>query len=243
MRSLNLVPILALAALGFALLGTSPAEADRPPAPGLPDFNRDRVEGTALTALQVAFRAERNAQLHYRLFARIAARENAREASRLFAAIAVAESIHAENHRREIERLGGRAEYEIESVVVGNTAFNLRTAIELEHLEHSVVYRERAKFAEMECDFEALASLTYARRAEETHEHMFRRALAHLEDAVRPTLLASLVPVSLPGERLPARPVAVICVGCGSAFECRPGHSCPNCGTSCSQMRCFGIVR
>lgn len=238
MRTSHLFRVLAVAALGFAAIAAPSVAADERATPDRPDYGRNRIEGATLAGLQLAYNREMNARANYELFATIAWREGQPHTTRLFAAIAEAEEIHAARHRENIERLGGDAKWQRESVVIGTTAANLARSIGIESEERATVYRVYGEFARLECEYEALASFGYARDAEGTHAAMFADELAGLRDSTRqPTLLASLVPVALPGPPAPTGPVAFLCRGCGSAFHDRPGRSCPNCGTACATMR------
>lgn len=238
MRTRMLTRTLALAALGIAVAGTSPLVARTPEPSRMPAYGFDRVEGATLAGLKLAFNREMNARADYELFARIARREGHDRVARLFTAIAEAEEIHAARHAANLARLGADAEWARESVVLGTTADNLARSIGIEIEERAAVYRVYGEFARLECDYDALASFNYARDAEGTHAAMFRDALETLKAGARPpTLLASLVPVTLPGPGTSAGPVAVLCRGCGSAYHDRPGRSCPNCGTDCATMR------
>lgn len=240
MRTTILIRVLALAALAFAAIGASPATAEERAKAGLPAYGFDRIEGATLAGLQLAYEAEMNARWRYLVYENIAWREGHPRAATLFRAIAHAESIHAENHRRQVERLGARATWEFASFAVGPTAFNLERSIGIERAESTTVYRAYGEYARLECDYDALASFDYARGAEGTHARMFARELAELRDgAGRPTLLASLVPVVIAEPPAPTGPVALVCRGCGSAFHVRPGRSCPNCGAACGTMMVF----
>lgn len=241
MRTTNLVRALALAALGFAAIGALPAAAQDAAAPAAPKYVPNRVEGATLAALKLAFRREVNAEARYRVFAAVAKREGHPGTRILFLAIADAERIHSTNLRAQIERLDDEAVPVIESFRVGTTAENLRNSIDVEAQERDAVYRAFGEFALKECSYEALAAFNYARGAEGTHARVFGDELARLERETRgPRLLASLFPGGDPEPGVPDV-VVLVCGGCGSAFDAPPGRSCPNCGTSCAELRSYPV--
>ena len=217
MRNTNRARALALAVLALIAFGVPRAVAQE----------------ATLDALDIAWNRELNAALHYSAFARAALRDGYPKIATLFCAVAEAESIHATNHRIEIERLDGGTRRAIESVVVHSCAQNLARAIELEVEEWTTLYPRLAKIARGEFMTDALASFNWARSAEKTHADIFAAALADLnERAPGSRFLVSLVPVALP-EPPPSRcPVALICAGCGSAWPEVPGPRCPNCRPS-----------
>ncbi|NDK55568.1 ferritin family protein [Pontibacter fetidus] len=60
-----------------------------------------------LTNLEKAYQAESNATRRYEMFAQKASEENQEQIAKLFKAVSKSEAIHAQNHKRAIEALGG----------------------------------------------------------------------------------------------------------------------------------------
>jgi rubrerythrin len=188
-------------------------------------------EGATFAAMQIAYAREVNARTQYLAFARRADLEARPMVAYLFRAVACAESVHAANHALAIERLEGTPRSRPKDFTVAETAENLRTSIELELLERNGVYPRFADYATAECLYEPLASITYARGGEATHERLFRIALGTLEadqETLEQLPLASRVPVVLPiPPELTIR--YFVCFGDGSVFT-HPVGRCPNCG-------------
>lgn len=239
MRNTNANRIVALAALVFAATGASTAVAGEPPR--LPAYGFERIEGSTVAALRVAYGREMNARKDYEIFARVADREGRPRAATLFRAIATGEETHARLHAANLERLGaGPPEWSPTSVTIGTTAEHLARAIEAERAERDAVYRVYTEYARLECRYDASIGFAYSGRAEATHAAMFAGALDELNrETTRPRLLASLVPVSLPGEDGDGGPVAFVCPACGSAFHARPARHCPSCHGRSDAMKVF----
>lgn len=238
MRSTNAKHIVALAALVFAATGHAPAIAGDPPR--LPAYGVDRIEGSTVAALQVAYEREMNARKDYEIFARVAERAGLPRVAKLFIAIASGESTHAAIHAANLGRFGVEPEWAPASVKIGTTAENLARSIETERNERLAVYRVYAEFARLECLYDASTGFTRAGGAEDTHADMFADALEELKlDGARPTLIANRTPVAVPAERTDPGPVAVVCPACGSAFHDRPARACPNCHGRSDAMSVF----
>lgn len=237
MRSTNANRIVVLAALVFAATGPSPAFAGDPPR--LPAYGFERIEGSTLAALQIAYGREMNARKDYEIFARVAEREAYPRVATLFRAMASGEETHAAIHAGNLARLGVEPVWTPTSVTIGTTADNLARSIATERNERVAVYRVYAEYARLECRYDAGNGFSRAGAAEETHARMFADALEELgRGTARPTLIASLVPVTLPAERAPG-PVAFVCPACGSAFHERPARHCPSCHGRSDAMRVF----
>jgi rubrerythrin len=190
-------------------------------------------EGATITALQLAVQREFNAKKHYEAFEKRAVSEGLERAACVLRAAARGEAVHLANHLRELERLGGKVELDLESVVVRSTAENLVAAIAGEQLERDQVYRQFADFARRECLYEALANFNYTQGAEATHLEFFQRELALLRETGtdKPVVYADLDPAYAPEARSTGVTVYV-CSGCGRLLDARPAKSCPRCGTA-----------
>lgn len=238
MRTTKVYRTAALAALVFAATGPSTAIAGDPPR--LPAYGFERIEGSTVAALQVAYGREMNAWKDYELFARTAGGKGFARVATLFRAIASGESTHAAIHAANLARLGVEPEWTPASVVIGTTAENLARSIATERNERTAVYRVYAEYARLECLYDASAGFVLCGGAEDTHARMFAAALEELERrTTRPLLIAGLAPVGSAAPEPGTGPVAVVCPGCGSAFDARPRHRCPTCGGTGAAMRVF----
>jgi rubrerythrin len=119
--------------------------------------------------LAAAFAGESQARNKYLAFAQKAEAEGHPQVARLFRAAAQAEYVHALNHFRAMDG-------------VGSTAENLKTAIAGENYEVVSMYPPFIVDAKEEGNRRAETSFTYAWKVEQTHEQLYREALANLEE-------------------------------------------------------------
>lgn len=134
-----------------------------------------------LANLEKAYQAESNATRRYEMFAQKASEENLEQIAKLFRAVSKSESIHAQNHKRAIENMGGTpGEIVYEEVKVETTKQNLNEPIEGEKTETESLYPNFVKIAESENATQAAQSFTYAMKAEAQHEKLFKKALKQL---------------------------------------------------------------
>jgi rubrerythrin len=181
-----------------------------------------------LQNLMAAFEGESNAHAKYTEFASKADEEGFCGAASLFRAAARAEQIHAANHARVINQMGGHAECEIHPVKVKNTLENLKTALSGENYEAYTMYPGFLEEATERKNTSAIKSFTGALEAEKTHVRLFGQAIA---------LLAAGEKNSWLGE---ARDFYV-CPVCGYTSDTEEEHErCPVC--NCPWER-FEIVR
>ena len=131
--------------------------------------------------LNAAFQGESNAAHRYQAFARKADADGYAYEARLFRAASRAETIHAQNHRKAIEALGGvLQELKLSEVIVGTTAENLAEAIKGEKHEFEVMYPEFLVLARQEDAKQAIRSMTYAMEVEVQHAKLYQAALDNL---------------------------------------------------------------
>jgi rubrerythrin len=181
-----------------------------------------------LQNLMTAFEGESNAHAKYTEFAAKADEEEFCGVASLFRAAARAEQIHAANHARVINQMGGRAECEIHPVKVNSTLENLKTALSGENYEAYTMYPGFLEEAVERKSTSAIKTFTGALEAEKTHVRLFGQAIA---------LLAAKEKGSWIGE---ARDFYV-CPVCGYTSETEEEHErCPVC--NCPWER-FEIVR
>ena len=117
--------------------------------------------------LMAGFAGESQANRKYTAFAAVAQEEGHGDISRLFLATADAENIHAVSELK----LAGK---------VGDTAENLKAAIEGETYEFSTMYPDLEKNAESENNKGALKAFGFAKEAEKVHAKLYKDALDNL---------------------------------------------------------------
>jgi rubrerythrin len=188
------------------------------------------AEANAITVqnLMAAFDGESNAHARYTAFAVKADEDELLGAASLFRAAARAEQIHAANHARVINMLGGHAECEIQIAEVKSTLENLKTALNGENHEVASMYPGFLAEATERKNTAAIRTFNGALEAEKTHARLFSEAIA---------LLAAGKKDSWIGE---ARDF-YLCPVCGYTSETEEEHErCPVC--NCPWER-FEIIR
>lgn len=132
--------------------------------------------------MQAAFKGETTASAKYEAFSKKADEEGYFEIALLFKAAAVAENIHANNHKIIIERAGQKTPEITPEFAVKTTKENLEDAIEGESYEFFTMYPEFIKNANKAGNYMAQISLTYAYKVEEKHRDFYIKALEALEN-------------------------------------------------------------
>ena len=140
------------------------------------------AEANAVTVqnLMAAFDGESNAHAKYTAFAIKADEDELHGAASLFRAAARAEQIHAANHARVINMLGGHAECEIQIADVKSTLENLKTALNGENYEVSTMYPGFLAEATERKNTAAIRTFNGALEAEKTHARLYAEAIALL---------------------------------------------------------------
>ena len=150
--------------------------------------------------LAEAFAGESQANQKYRAFAKKAEQEGLPNVARLFRTAAEAERVHAEGH---LKAMTG----------IGSTAENLRSAIEGETYEFTMMYPPMLETAAAE-GHRAKVMFGYAMKAEAVHAEIYRLALEAVER----------------GEDL-GQTEFYVCPICGHVEMGAPPERCPICGT------------
>lgn len=150
--------------------------------------------------LKEAFAGESQANQKYRAFAKKAEKEGFPNIAKLFITTAEAERIHAEGHLNALE-------------AIGNTAENLKAAIEGETYEYSKMYPPMSELAESE-NHKAKRMFKYALDAEKVHAQLYKLALKAAEQ----------------GKDLDVSEF-YLCPVCGHIEFGKPTDKCPICGT------------
>ena len=157
--------------------------------------------------LMTAFAGESQANRKYLAFAKKAEKEGKTQVARLFRVVAEAETIHAIKH---LETAGK----------VGNTADNVKTAIEGETYEFSRMYPDFIAKALEEGASAPAKSFEFANEAEKVHAVLYKKALEALEagqdmrgDSFHLCPVCGYVAENEPPERCP------ICNALGKSFQ------------------------
>jgi rubrerythrin len=188
------------------------------------------AEANAITVqnLMAAFDGESNAHARYTAFAIKADEDELRGVASLFRAAARAEQIHAANHARVINMLGGRAECEIQIAEVKSTLENLKAALNGENYEVESMYPAFLAEATEQKNTAAIRTFHGALEAEKTHARLFSETIALLAAGKKDSWISE------------ARDF-YICPVCGYTSETEEEHErCPVC--NCPWER-FEIIR
>lgn len=116
--------------------------------------------------LKAAIIGESTASATYAAYAAKAAQEGQPLIQKLFEAASKAESVHAANHNKVLEKLGASMDPFDIQIHVGSTAENLKAAIAGETHEFESMYPEFIAAAEEEGQKAAVRSFTWATEAE-----------------------------------------------------------------------------
>jgi len=148
-----------------------------------------------------AFAGESQARNKYTFFAEKAEEEGKGMVARLFRAVAEAEKVHARNHA---EAMG----------MIGDTAENIKDAIDGENYEHTEMYPKFHEKAQEEGETEMAQSFKWALDVEKVHEKLYRKALERVRE----------------GEDMEEERIFV-CQTCGNTVEEEAPSACPICGS------------
>jgi len=150
--------------------------------------------------LEEAFAGESQASRRYLFFAEKAASEGHPQIAGLFRAAAESETVHARNHLKAMDGIGG-------------TGDNLKAAIEGESYEFTQMYPGFIEQAKSENNRKAEITFDYANKVEKIHHGLYRKALELLEA----------------GQEARAEPYFV-CPVCGYTVAGEAPEKCPVCG-------------
>jgi len=130
--------------------------------------------------LLAAFEGESNAAAKYAAFAIKADEDGLKGAASLFRAASRAEQIHAANHARVIQQLGGEAKCEMHAIEIKTTLENLKVALGGEQYEIDTMYPGFLEEATQRQNKAAMRTMNYALEAEKTHARLYGEAIALL---------------------------------------------------------------
>ncbi|MBE0582619.1 MAG: rubrerythrin family protein [Desulfofustis sp.] len=152
--------------------------------------------------LKEAFAGESMARNKYTFFAKVARKEGYHYIASLFEETAINEMRHANDH---FKLLGG----------IGDTAANLKEAIDGEDYETSSMYPEFAKVAKEEGNMAAAIKFEMIGKVEAEHRERYKKLLARLENG---TVFKR------------EKPIKWKCSLCGYIHEgTEPPTKCPSC--------------
>jgi rubrerythrin len=127
--------------------------------------------------LRAAFNGESSASAKYAAYAKKAYSETYDTVAVMFTAISKAEAIHAENHRKVLEKLGEKIEGPtVQPFNVLSTIENLADAIKGETYEVETMYPGFIAAAEKEKCPDAVKSFTWAHDTEKKHKKFYEIA-------------------------------------------------------------------
>ena len=167
--------------------------------------NQDTLKpvNKTLENLITAFQGETTASNKYAAFAMKAKEENLPEISKLFETASKSEAIHASNHAKVIEEMGGKLGEFAPVFKVNTTLENLQAAYEGETHEITNMYPEFIKTAETEKADNAIQTFSYAIETEKKHQAFYQAAIDALKANKTKALFADFY----------------ICPICGNTFE------------------------
>jgi len=138
--------------------------------------------------LKAGIKGETTASAKYAAFAKKAHEEGYDTIAVLFEAASKAETIHAANHRKVLEKLGEKMEDFTPEFEVKTTAENLQAAIEGENYEKTTMYPNFITDAKVEKVADAIKSFSWAADTEEKHCAFYKNALTALQAGNESTL-------------------------------------------------------
>jgi rubrerythrin len=184
--------------------------------------------------LAKAFIGESQARNRYTFYAKTARQEGYEQIADIFLTTADNEKEHAKWVFRLIQELKSKSSENLEEIkveastptVFGTTAENLKSAINGEHYENTVMYPEFAEVAQKEGLPEIARRLRSISKAEEHHEERYTKLLKEVEAGT----------VFKKSEK-----VYWVCRECGYvSFGTEPPEKCPSCDHARSyyQVKC-----
>ena len=159
--------------------------------------------------MQAAFAGESQAHLRYLVFADKAEQEGLPNVARLFRAASFSEQIHATNHLRALDGIGGSVQ-------------NLETAKSGEDYEINEMYPAYVEVAKAQEETRARRSMESALAAEKVHSQLYGRS----REAVAAGKDVDLGAV-------------YVCEVCGYTMEGEAPDRCPVCGAPRNRFRRF----
>jgi len=165
--------------------------------------------------LKAAFNGESTASAKYAAFAEKAKAEGFDTVAVMFLATSKAEAIHAQNHKKVLEKLGVKVEGpQIGSYQILTTAENIADAIKGESYEIETMYPEFIAAAKSEKSNDGVKSLTWAFDTEKKHKVFYKTALDALNSGGEKSLPAQWFVCPVCGNTYDAGTVKDLCDFC-----------------------------
>jgi rubrerythrin len=170
--------------------------------------------------LKAAYNGESTASAKYASFAERAKSEGFDTVAVMFLATSKAEAIHADNHKKVLEKLGEKVDApQIGSFTVLTTAENLTDAIKGETYEVDAMYPGFIATAETEKCADAVKSFSWAIDTEKKHQTFYNAALAALTAGGEKSLPANWFVCPVCGNTYDAGSVTKSCDFCMTLKE------------------------
>jgi rubrerythrin len=170
--------------------------------------------------LKAAFNGESTASAKYAAFAEKAKSEGFDTVAVMFLATSKAEAIHADNHKKVLEKLGVKVEGpELGKFDVLSTAENLTDAAKGETYEIETMYPGFIATAEKEKAADAIKSFGWAIDTEKKHQAFYNRALGALNAGGEKSLPVSWFVCPVCGNTYDGTSVASSCDFCMTTKE------------------------
>jgi rubrerythrin len=170
--------------------------------------------------LKAAYNGESTASAKYAAFAEKAKQEGFDTVAVMFLATSKAESVHAGNHKKVLEKLGVKIEGpEIGKFEIKTTAENIDDALKGETYEVETMYPGFIKDAEGEKVPDAVKSFTWAIDTEKKHQVFYKNALEALNSGGEKTLPAVWFVCPVCGNTYDGATVAKVCDFCMTPKE------------------------
>ena len=143
--------------------------------------------------LKEAFTGETTASAKYEAYSKKAKEEGLDNIAKLFEAASKSEAIHANNHKKVLEKLGEKAPDVKPEFTVKTTKENLEDAIKGESYETSTMYPEFKRTSDGLAEYgkDASKSFDYAMRTEAKHKVFYEESLKAITDKTADKLPAA----------------------------------------------------
>jgi rubrerythrin len=165
--------------------------------------------------LKAAYNGESTASAKYAKFAEKANEEGLDTLAKMFQATSKAEAIHADNHKKVLEKLGEKIEAPtLGTFEVKTTKENLEDAIKGESYEIETMYPEFITASETEKAADAKKSFTWAMDTEKKHKEFYQKALDAVNAGSESTLPVSWSVCPVCGNTYDAASVKEACDFC-----------------------------
>jgi rubrerythrin len=173
-----------------------------------------------ITNLTYAYYGESTASAKYAAFAEQAKSEGFDTIAIMFMATSKSEAIHAENHKKVLEKLGEKVEGpQIGSYEVLTTVQNLTDAVAGESGEIDSMYPGFIAVAESEKCADAVKSFTWALDTEKKHRGFYQTALNEINAGGEKTLPSQWMVCPLCGNTYNAGTITAVCDFCMTTKE------------------------